>query len=54
MGKKQRIVKCFRCKCNNNVTEMLENNDYDKDNHREDIGYIYCIQCGNCIEISLK
>lgn len=54
MARKHRIIKCRACNCNNDLSEMIENEDFDRDKSRENIGYIYCVKCGNCIEITLK
>ena len=54
MGKKYKLVKCNKCKRNNNIDEAMENNDYDTDSIRNGIGYIYCLECGNQIEFKIK
>lgn len=54
MGKKHRIERCRKCGYTNNISQMLENNDVDIDEHRENVGYIYCMQCGQNIEIVLR
>lgn len=49
--RKHRIVKCYKCKCNNDIDECIDNEDFDTDNYGS---YIYCKKCGQQIEIILK
>jgi len=55
MGKKKHTyITCFKCRNKNDLDEMIENKDYDRDNHREGVIYIYCCECGQQIEVKLN
>lgn len=49
--KKRYIISCENCNAKNDVNLALENDDYEVDKIRKGVIYIYCCQCGNCIEI---
>lgn len=53
MGKKRQIITCNVCKCKNDVTLMMENEDYEP-SWRNGYILIYCEQCGNTIEVKAK
>lgn len=54
MSKKYNFVLCDSCNAKNDVNLALKNDDYDRDEVRKDTIYVYCQECGSCIEINLK
>lgn len=52
--KKHKFTKCNKCRYQNDITLCIENDDYDVDKYREGIGYIFCCQCGQQIEIDIS
>ena len=55
MGEKRRhkFIRCNKCRCNNDVTECIKNEDYDIDKYRENVMLIYCQECGQQLETEL-
>lgn len=55
MGEKRRhkFIRCNKCRCNNDVTECIKNEDYDIDKYRENVVLIYCQECGQQLETEL-
>ena len=52
MAKKKQIETCKVCGCKNDITLMLENEDYDN-SWREGYVLIYCEECGNTMEVKI-
>ena len=53
MGKKIQYEFCKSCGCKNNITEMIENEDYDI-SYRDGYRLYYCIECGMQFELRVK
>lgn len=53
MGKKNQIEVCKCCRCQNNISEKIELNDFDE-SWREGYILVYCDECASQIEVKLK
>lgn len=54
MKKKHEFAYCDICNCKNDITQAIDNSDFDTDERNDNVGYIYCQQCGQQIQILLK